>query len=83
MRTSRFRFGQVVLATFYDKRRKTKHRPVLIIDDDDDYEITGDILVIPLTTSEPDPCEYYHIEVNGDDPESRCEAATRTVLGKV
>jgi len=42
---ARFRFGQIVSAYIADGRRKTKERPVVIISDDDDYEITGKILV--------------------------------------
>ena len=33
VRTSRFRFSQIVQVTFHDKRRSTKLRPALIIDD--------------------------------------------------
>jgi mRNA-degrading endonuclease toxin of MazEF toxin-antitoxin module len=82
VRTSRFRFGQIVQATFHDKRRSTKLRPVLIIDDDDDYESTGEILVVPFTTSEPIPCEYYHIVINGDDPGSECAALPQRCWAK-
>ena len=74
MRTSRFRYGQIVLASFHDKRHKTKRRPVVIIDDCDDYEITGEILIVPFSTSKPTPFRYYHVEINGSNPDSKCEA---------
>ena len=50
MRTSRFRYGQIVLASFHDKRRTTKNRPVVIIDDDGDYEVTGLCAVQPMAS---------------------------------
>ena len=74
MRTSRFRFGQIVLASFHDKRHGTKRRPVVIIDDDDDYEITGEILVGPFSTSESTRCPFYRIEINGAHAASKCDA---------
>lgn len=72
MRTSRYYFGQIVWASIFDGRRKTKNRRVLIVDDDLDYETTGEILIIPFSTSESIPCPYYHVEINGGEVEREC-----------
>jgi uncharacterized protein YifN (PemK superfamily) len=74
VRTSRFRFGQIVLASVHDRRRKTKSRPVVVIDEDDDYDVTGEILIVPISTSEPVPRFYYHVEINGGTASSECAA---------
>ena len=60
----RFYFGQIVLASIDDGRGHTKERPAVIISDDDNYQVTGEILVVPITKRSEDPCPYYHIQVH-------------------
>jgi mRNA-degrading endonuclease toxin of MazEF toxin-antitoxin module len=61
---SRFYFGQIVGAYIDDGKGKTNERPVVIISDDDDYLITGDILVVPISKRPQIPCPYYHFQVH-------------------
>ncbi len=61
---ARYYFGQIVAAWIDDGKGRTKKRPVLIIDDDEDYEQTGEIQVIFISTKRSNPCPYYHIKVH-------------------
>ena len=44
-----------------------KVRPVVIIDNDDDYEVSGELLVIFISTKCSSPCPYYHIKIHDSD----------------
>ncbi len=61
---ARFFFGQIVAASIADGHGKTKVRPVVIIDGDRDYQITGELLVIVISSSQQTPCPDYHIQVH-------------------
>jgi hypothetical protein len=70
---ARYRYGQIAMAWVYDGSRYTKLRPVLIIDEDYDYRVSGQILVIAISSSPSKPCPYYHIKVHEStkkDPET-------------
>jgi mRNA-degrading endonuclease toxin of MazEF toxin-antitoxin module len=60
----RFYFGQIVGAYVDDGKGNTNERPAIIISDDDDYGITGEILVVPVSKSAQSPCPYYHFQVH-------------------
>jgi mRNA-degrading endonuclease toxin of MazEF toxin-antitoxin module len=68
----RFYFGQIVGAYIDDGRGNTNERPVVIISDDDDYQITGEILVVPITKKPQSPCPYYHIQVHDNTVKDPC-----------
>ena len=61
---SRFYFGQIVGAYIDDGKGKTKERPVVIISDDDDYSLTGELLVVPISKRPEIPCPFYHLQVH-------------------
>jgi hypothetical protein len=61
---ARFYFGQVVNASISDGTGKTKVRPAVIISEDDDYEIEGEIQVVAITKDHQTPCPDYHIQVH-------------------
>jgi uncharacterized protein YifN (PemK superfamily) len=83
LRTSRFYFGQIVWASVFDGRHKTKVRRVVIFDEDLNYDVTGEILIVPFSTSENVPCPYYHVEVNGSDPETKCQSLPDRCWAKI
>lgn len=60
----RFYFGQIVGALIDDGRGKIKERPAVIISDDDDYEVIGELLVVPITKRPQSPCPTYHVQVH-------------------
>jgi len=72
LRTSRFYCGQIVWAFVFDGGHKTKVRRVLIAEQEFNYDVTGEILIIPFSTSESAPCPYYHVEINGGEADSEC-----------
>ena len=60
----RFYFGQVVGAYINDGRGVTNERPVVIISDDDNHEVTGEVLVVPITKRPQFPRPNYHFQVH-------------------
>ena len=60
----RYYFGQIVGAYLGDGKGRTKERPALIVEDDDDGDITDEILVLAITKKPSTPCPYYHIQVH-------------------
>jgi mRNA-degrading endonuclease toxin of MazEF toxin-antitoxin module len=63
---SRFRFGQIVIASIPDGKGKTKDRPVVIIDNDVDAATT-EILVICISTTMDRKAPYYHVQVHNSN----------------
>ena len=61
---ARFYFGQIVSAYIDDGRGHTKERPVVIISVDDEYQVTGELLVVPITKRPASPCPFYHVPVH-------------------
>jgi mRNA-degrading endonuclease toxin of MazEF toxin-antitoxin module len=67
LRTSRYIFGQIVLAWIDDKDGAFKDRPAVIIDDNIDLMADNEIQVVAVSTSQRGRCPYYHIKVHHDD----------------
>ncbi len=62
---SRYYHGQIVSASM-SNGQKTETHPAIIIDGEDDYQTTGELLVIPISSRPTVPCPHYHIQVHFD-----------------
>jgi mRNA-degrading endonuclease toxin of MazEF toxin-antitoxin module len=82
LRTSRYRFGQVVWASIHDGFHSTKVRPALIIDKDDEYEATGEIEVIPFSTGQPRPLLEWHVEIRPENLIGNCSKLPKQCWAK-